>query len=250
MSFLRSIFESKLAEPRFQPAPVPAQLSALATPTAAQLTTFSQPGPAALQLLTPQQTPSQYLAALQEKQMGDEMVKTIAHGLPDREGVMWAAQSAEKVADKLPPTEVHALQAAQAWAKNPTAATQAAAAAAAAKTNLQGPGALAAQAAAWAKPAATGAARLTPHAVSAAVLLSAAIVAFPKHAAPKDKVPGSAVPPPVMPAPAAVAPVPIAAVTPTPPPVIPPKIQAQTFKTQHPFIAMGLDIASGKPPVG
>lgn len=255
MSFLRSIFESKFAEPRFQPPPVPAQLSTLATPTAAQLAAFSQPSPDALKLLTLQQTPSQYLAALQEKQMGGEMVKTIAHGLPDREGVMWAAQSAAKISDKLPPGEVHALQAAQAWAKNPTAATQAAAAAAAAKTNLQGPGALAAQAAAWAKPAATGAARLTPHAVSAAVLLSAAIVAFPKLAVPKDKVPGVAMPPPVIPPlatppPATFVSAPLADSTSVPPPLIPPKIQEQTFKTQHPFIAMGLDIAGGKLPVG
>ena len=77
--------------------------------------------------------------------MGDEMVKTMAHGLPDREGVQWAAQSAEKVSDKLPPDDLQAMKAAQAWAKSPTDANQAAAAAAASKANLQGPGALAAR---------------------------------------------------------------------------------------------------------
>jgi hypothetical protein len=31
---------------------------------------------------------------------------------------------------------------------------------------------------------------------------------------------------------------------------VPPEVQAQTFQQQHPFIKMGLDIASGKTPVG
>ena len=32
----------------------------------------------------------------------------------------------------------------------------------------------------------------------------------------------------------------------TPPPAVPPAVHAHMFKQQHPFIAMGLDIASGK----
>ncbi len=75
----------------------------------------SQPSPDAQALLTPQQTPSQYLNVLQEEQMGPVMVKTLAHGMPDREGVGWAAKSAEKVADKLPPDDLGAMTAAQAW---------------------------------------------------------------------------------------------------------------------------------------
>jgi hypothetical protein len=237
--------------PTFQPPPVPAQLPKITAPTAAQIAQTSQPNSAAQQLLNPQQTPSQYLNVLHEKQMGDEMVKTMAHGMPDREGVWWASQSAEKVSDKLPPDDLQAMKAAQAWAKNPTEATQAAAAAAAAKTNLQGPGALAAQGAAWAQPttppaapagAVPAAPRLTPLAVSGAVLLAAAIKANPALAAP-------AVQAPTLQAPALAAPTfqaPQLAATQAVPPTVPPEVQAQTFREQHPFIALGLDVASGK----
>lgn len=219
-----------------QLSPVPAQLPKITAPTAAEICKTSDPKPAAQQLLTPQQTPSQYLNALQEHHHGDEMVKTLAHGMPDREGVGWAAQSAEKVSAHLPPADVQALHAAKAWSANPTAETQAAAAAAVAKTDMQGPGALAAQGAAWAKPTAGAAPRLTPHAVAGSVLLSAAIAANPKLAAPKVQSAVAAVQVPAVPQA-----VPVAAV-----PTIPPAVQAQTFKAQHPFIAAGIDIASGK----
>lgn len=232
--------------------PVPAQLPKIQAPTAAQIAQHSQPSPAAQQLLTPQQTPSQYLSALQEKQMGGEMVKTLAHGLPDREGVHWAAQSAEKVSDKLPPHEVEAMKAAQTWAKNPTQANKAAASAAAAQGGCRGPGSLAAQGAAWSQPStpatpgAAAAPRLTPHAVSGAVLMSAAIkanpsVAVPTMTAPTLKAPTLAAPAlqkPQMPA--------LSAPQAQTPAVVPPAVQAQTFQQQHPFIKMGLDIASGK----
>ncbi len=242
-----SFFESLFSAP---PPPVPAVLPKFTAPTALELAQATQPGPAAQLLLTPQQTPSQYLAALQEKQLGEEMVKTLAHGMPDREGVQWAALSAEKVSDKLPPTDVQALQAAKAWAANPTPETQAAAAAAAAKTDLQGPGAMAAQAAAWSAPAGSSAPRLTPHAITAAVLMSAAIVAFPKHAAPKPPAAPSAAPLPELPK-LVLPPVPAAPAAPVPPPVVmPPKLAAKAFKSQQPFIAIGMDLASGKLPLG
>lgn len=177
--------------------------------------------------------------------MGDEMVKTMAHGMPDREGVHWAAQSAQKVSDKLPPADVQAMQAAQTWVKDPTDANQAAAAAAAAKTDYRGPGALAAQGAAWAKPATpavpqAGAAatpRLTPHAVAGSVLLSSAIQANPALAAP-----AAAVAPAVQPTPVPATTSAVQTVT----PVVPPEVQAQVFKQQQPFIDLGMDVASGK----
>ncbi len=249
MNFFKNLLKPSPPPPPPPPPPVPLQLPKITSPTAAQIAQSSQPSPAALQLLTPQQTPSQYLSVLQEKQMGDEMVKTMAHGLPDREGVMWAAQSAGKVADKLPPADAQAMEAAQVWAKNPTTPNQAAAAAAAAKTDYRGPGALAAQGAAWAQPAmpvavpagAPPAPRLTPHAVAGAVLLASAIAANPKLAAPKIQAPALALPTLEVPQ--------LAMPTLGPPPTIPPEVQAQTFRAQHPFIAMGLDIASGKTPL-
>src|SRR5713101_5878311 len=155
MSLFQSFLKPKPPKPQpVQVTPVPAHLPKITAPTAAEIAKTSQPSPAAQGILNanPKQTPPQYLGALQEKQMGGDMVKTMAHGLPDREGVHWAAQSASKVSDKLPPSDVHAMQAAQTWAKNPTPENKAAAAAAAAKTDYRGPGGLAAQGAAWAQP--------------------------------------------------------------------------------------------------
>lgn len=256
MSFLQNLFKPAVPKvpPPPAPPPVPQYLPKITAPAAAQIAQTSNPSPAAQQILAanPQQTPAQYLNALQEKQMGDEMAKTLAHGMPDREGVMWASQSAEKVSGHLPPEDVEALKAAQAWVNSPTDANQAAAATAAAKTNFQGPGALAAQGAAWAQPAAAAAAavptvampRLTPDVVVGAVLMSAAILANPAVAAPKSRAAALQAPPMTTPVPEA----PQAA--PAAPAVVPPQVQAQMFQQQQPFIASGLDIASGKTPCG
>ncbi len=267
MSFLKNLFRPPAAKASAGPKsatapaapspasaqypPVPANLPKITAPNASQIAQSASPSPGAQQILAanPQQSPSQYLSSLQEKQMGEDMVKTMAHGLPDREGVHWAAQSAEKVSDKLPPQEQAGMKAAQAWAKNPTPENQTAAAVAAAQGGCRGPGSLAAQGAAWSQPAgaaAPGAAatpRLTPHAVSGAVLMASAIQANPAVAAP-------VMAPPVIRAPAAAAATTprVAAAQQTPAP-IPPAVQAEAFKQQHPFIKMGLDIASGKAPV-
>ena len=184
--------------PAPQFAPVPPELPRISERSAAELCKECKPDPAALQLLNPQQTPAQFLAVLQERNLGSDMVKVLAQGLPDREGVAWAVRCALKVADKLPPADALAMQAAQAWVEAPTAERQVAAAAAAERAELQGPGAWAAQAAAWVKtdvptpvqsPVQDSAAsekpesqRLAPQAVSAAVLLSATILARPQFA--------------------------------------------------------------------
>ncbi len=255
MALFQNLFKPAAPKPpAFQPPPVPTQLPKISAPTAAEIAKTSEPSPAAQQILAanPNQTPPQYLSALQEKQMGPDMVKTMAHGMPDREGVHWAAQSAEKVSDKLPPQEVQGMKAAQAWAKNPTPENQAAAAAAAAQGGCRGPGSMAAQGAAWAQPAtpaapgAAAAPRLSPHAVSGSVLMSSAVQAHPAAAVPAMTAP--TVQAPALAAPQLQTPQ-LAAATPQAPAVIPPEVQAQTFQQQHPFIKMGLDIASGKTPV-
>jgi hypothetical protein len=256
MGFVKDLLKAAGPKgPAFQPPAIPAQLPKIAAPTAAEIAKSSAPKPEAMEVLkaNPQQTPSQFLGALQEKQMGDEMVKTLAHGLPDREGVAWAAQSAQTVADKLPPADVQALQAAQAWTKTPTAATQAAAATAAEKAGMTGPGGMAAQAAAWAKPAIPPAApaagvtlpRLAPFAVAGAVQLAAAIKANPSAAAPKPVAQVVTAAAKEVPLPATVP----AAAPAGPPPTIPPDVQSQTFQAQHPYIASGIDFATGKTPV-
>ena len=172
---------------------VPAVLPKIAAKTAAEICKDCKPEAEAKLLLTQEQTPSQFLAALQEKNLGAEMVKVLAHGLADREGVAWAVQCAQKVAgllSTLPAADVQAMKAAKAWVKNPTAEKQKIAAAAAELTDYQGPGAWAAQAVAWAgdgAPKSSSAAggappRLTPQAVAAAVLLASTIQARPEFA--------------------------------------------------------------------
>lgn len=171
--------------------PVPQELPRVSAKTAAEICKECKPDAGALQLLTPRQTPAQFLAILQERHMGADMVKVLAQGMPDREGVAWAVQCVLKVADKLPVADAQALQAAQAWVKDPTPERQRAAAAAAKRTDHQGPGAWAAQAAAWAQTGSASPAspegvemkRLTPHAVSGAVALASSVLSCPEYAA-------------------------------------------------------------------
>ncbi len=188
-----------------EPAPslVPAQLPKISARTAAELCQECKPEPVAMELLKPQQTPAQFLTLLQERHLSADMTKVLAQGLPDREGVAWAVLCVQRVADKLPAADVQALRVAQAWVKNPTSDLQKAATQALELTDRQGPGAWAAQAAAWAKadaPEPLQASnqesasrkkvtsekpeppRLTPQAVSAAVGLSATILARPEYA--------------------------------------------------------------------
>jgi len=301
--------------------PVPAELPRIPAKTAAEICKECEPEPGALQLLTPQQTPAQFLAVLQGRHLGADMVKVLAHGMPDRAGVAWTVQCVLKVADKLPATEVQAMQAAQAWVKSPTSELQQAAATAAARTELQGPGGWAAQAAAWAKsgPSVPDSdlegqvklPRLTPQAVNAAVLLSATILARPEYAVRNLAVPqmpavpdvfvpqmpgaagqlyaeavaalsaggagalgldvpalGGAMPvlsalaananlstrtPPSIQVPEVAIPgqreSPQITVPQVTPPSMPPAVLEFMFKEQQPFIAIGLDLASGKTPV-
>ena len=217
-----------------------------------------KPHPEAKSLLQPGQTPTQYTTALQKGSFSQDHIQFLAHGMPARESVGWACKSSAKVADKLAPADKTALQSAQAWVKNPTPANQSAAAAAAAKTNFQGPGAWAAQGAAWAKPpgapAVPGAPSLTGHAVSGSVMLAAAM------SSPKFKPPT----PPAMPTAPAIPKAPalptmpkvptlqapqfavpkVPTVTPPPPPTL--AQRAPAAKIHQPFIDMGHGIASGK----
>ena len=66
---------------------VPISLPKIKAPTAAQICREFKPRPEAQKLLTPQQTPAQYLTALQENQLSEESVKTLAYGMPERESV-------------------------------------------------------------------------------------------------------------------------------------------------------------------
>jgi hypothetical protein len=154
--------------------------------TVPEITSKSKPQPEAQALLAPGLTPLGYVLALEENKHALDAVNFIAHGLPEREAVWWACQSARTVAEKLNSAERAALAAAEAWVRSPSPEKKAAAAAAAAKTEFKGPGGWAAQAAGWTqdpaplKPAPKSADAapppvLTPPAVGGAILLAAGL---------------------------------------------------------------------------
>ncbi len=244
-------------------------LAKMTSPTASEIAGKYDPHPEAKALLQPGHTPTQYSAALEKGKFSQDHINFLAHGMPERESIGWACQSSSKVADKLEPADKSALQAAHQWVRNPTPANKAAAAAAAAKTNYQGPGAWAAQGAAWSKsPTAPGApatpqlAGLTGHAVSGSVMLAAAKAAGKLPAVPQmPAIPKAPTVPtipkaptlptlpkaptlPTMPkAPAFKAPA-----LPAPPKVQPPTLaqRAETAKIHQPFIDIGKEIAGVK----
>src|SRR5262245_55299686 len=106
--------------------------------------------PAAQKIIQPGMTPCQQAQTLNQHQLSADAVKSLAHGLPEKQSVQWATASAEKVSNPAHTTDFAAIESAKAWSKNPTAENQKAAALAAAKTDYKTPGAWAAQSAAWA----------------------------------------------------------------------------------------------------
>jgi hypothetical protein len=128
---------------------ISAPLIKIAAPTAAHLTKGLTPSPQAAALIKPEMTPTQYVGALEQNKLTGDAIQTLAHGMPERESVWYACQSSQRVAGQMTPADQSALKAAEAWVKNPNPATQAQAATAASAANYNGPGAWAAQAAAW-----------------------------------------------------------------------------------------------------
>lgn len=233
----------------------PTPLPKIQAPTAAEVCAKSKPSPASQALLKPGQTPPEYLATLEQNQQSVDAVNFLAHGMPERESVWWACQSSRQVEGKLNPADKSALTAAESWVKNPTPQTQANAAAAAAQTDYTGPGAWAAQAAAWSQPttpapAIAAAAPKTavpppglaaPAAAGSVMLASGLAKGPPMPPVPKPKLDAAALaaakptlpPPPKMPT------------VPSPPP-IPEVDQAKLAPQVQPFLDLGKDVASGK----
>jgi hypothetical protein len=227
----------------------------IAAPTAAGIAKGFTPSPPAAALLKPNMAPAQYLTALEQNNLSNDAIKTLAHGMPERESVWYACQSSQRVAGQLPPNDATALNAAEAWVKNPNPATQANAAAAAAATDYQGPGAWAAQGAAWSTttpgapplPAVPGMnpASLTPHATASSVQLASAMEAGAPM--PKIDMPALQQPvPPELPAVPALPQAPALAgpTAPALPQMSPPELQ-KTAQVQQPYVALGKDIAAG-----
>jgi len=160
-------------------------LTKIAAPTAAQVTKGFTPSPQAAALLKPEMTPTQYVSALEQNKLSGDAIQTMAHGMPERESVWYACKSSDRVAGQMTPADQAAQKAAETWVKNPTPATQAQAAKAASAANYNGPGAWAAQAAAWSKttPAAPGLAAAPPAIAGGGAAGAAGAMAIPALAA-------------------------------------------------------------------
>jgi len=170
----------------------------LVAPTALAIAEQVDLSPQAQELLARGLSSSDYVKALAEQDLNSDAVGFLANGLKERQGVRWAAESASMVSDKLPPEEVEAFKAAEAWAKGQ--AMEGDVQEALSKTQFAGPGSWAAQAALWADQgldfasAADGPAmKLAPKAIDGAVRLAAAVKAHawsPPAQGPQDD-PGS-----------------------------------------------------------
>jgi len=110
--------------------------------------------PQAQQVAPTAKTPEGLFQVLGKEKLAPDAVNVLAHGMPEQKSVFWACKSTDLVSGQVSPEDMAAKMAAEKWVKAPTLANQTAAAEAAAKTDFQGPGAWAAQAAAWAKPTA------------------------------------------------------------------------------------------------
>jgi hypothetical protein len=236
-----AFFFKSPAAPAAQPAP---PLIKINSPTATGVTDNYQQDPSAAKLMTPNQTPAQYVDQLKANNKSTEAINFLAHGMPSREGVHWACKSSDTVAKGLAPADQQALQAAKAWTANPNPATQQAAAAAASKTNFQSPAAWAAQGAAWAPPnggpVPPGQPNLTGHAVSGSVQLAAAQSVAPPQAPSLPTIPAA----PTLAAPTLQQPPAPAIPQPAPPPT--PAAEANIAKVQNPYVDGGIQIAAGK----
>ncbi len=165
-------------------------LPKITAPTAAELCAHFELEEAAQPLLTATATPQQFLDALIEAGHQRDAVQFLAHALPAREAVWWACVCARSIttADS-PPPAVASLQAAEAWAYEPTEENRRAAEAAAQEEGLEHPASWAAQAAFWSSGSLSPAGNpevppgpfLTAKAVAATLLL-AAVVPPPEHA--------------------------------------------------------------------
>lgn len=225
---------------------VPQTLPKIDASKASQVTEGYQPSAEAVKTLQPEMTPSQYVGALQQKNLSSDSIQFLANGMPDRESTLYACKSSRMVEDKLDPKDLEALKSAEEWVKNPSADKQAAAAKAAEAANFQGPGAWSAQAAAAAGQAKTaGVPAVTPQAASGAVQLAAAkstgaeipqVPEIPKFEQPEMAIPSDKLQPPEVPQ----------LQQPEVPAEISPLEQAQVAEVQNPFVQLGVDIASGK----
>jgi hypothetical protein len=233
------------------------ELPKINAPTAAEICAKCNPSAQAKALLTPDMTPAQYMAALDKNKLPLDSVNFMANGLPEKDSVCWATQSANMTAPKLSAPEMNALSATQAYLKNPTPALRDAIGASLGKVDFTGPGSWAAQAAAWSKmpgaPAIPGAAaaagaaaapaNLVAAAVSGAIMLAAGLMNGPAM----PPVPNLKPPVPMTPlSPEMLQQLQLQAMAGVPKiPAVPVVDQAKLVKPLQPFIDMGKKVATG-----
>lgn len=184
-----------------------------------------------------------YISHLLQAKQPMAVVGFLAHALPAPKAVLWASESCDLVRSRQSPADQQAAAKARAWAVNPSVANRQAATDAAAAADYAGPGAWAAQAAAWSAAPAEAAqndpevtAGLVGKAVAGSVMLSAAL-ADPNVTLPPVVTISSAR---ETPAPAGAAPwsAPVATV-PEPPPA------GELLSHYQPMIERGLQLAAG-----
>ncbi len=193
--------------------------------------------------------PPTYLAGLLGQQKVVEAVTFLAHSLPPRDAVRWAADSCAMVAPQQSPVDKAAAEASKRWAANPTDDNRQQALRLAGEANHAGPGAWAAQAAGLAgAPATPGedpaiGRDLVGKAVAGSVMLAAAMskpgFKLPVPGAPAAlTMPGMpvapAVPKLVMPAAASLA-----------APPVPAAASDELSALYKPFVDRGLALAAG-----
>lgn len=180
--------------------------------------------------------------------MSGDAIKGLSHGMSERDSVWYATQSSRRVEPMMSPADKTAMKAAEDWAKDPSPANQTRAAAAAAATDYSGPGAWAAQGAAWSKETpggiVAGTPGLTPHATSGSVQLASAMEA--KGAAIEVPKPPEAPEVPTLPEQPAVPKLAMPEAPKVEVPLPPPEANVATAKAQQPYVDLGKDIAAGK----
>jgi hypothetical protein len=165
--------------------------------------------------------------------------KLLANGLPQKEGVKWAADSARMVESKLPPLQKEALKAADAFDANPTAGTRDEARKRAKAAGPNGPGSLAAEAAGVSDVPGTEPvperASVQPAMVAGAVMVAASIAPPAVKVMPDFPVATAAPPLPDPPS---------KPLAPVPPPDPGSSAAIKTCQTYKPFVDRGLALAA------
>ena len=206
-------------------------------------------GPQAKALLAanPGASAGEFTEAMAGQNLNADAVGFLSHGMKPQAGVLWASESAAKVAPKLPPAELKAAELAKAWSQGQASPRQLDALLA--QSPPQGPGTWAAQAASLAakEPAAPGAlaapSALTSTAIGGSVHLAAAVDtnALQLAAPSVDGLPAVALERPVLKVPEPGMP----AMT-LPSQLTPPQL-AEMNEALKPFVELGMKIAKGAP---